>query len=103
MCAYIPFPHCENLIIESITFDSVAITAKRGGLGVSTCSEVSERCLMPGDCSPYLAGKNGWVICDVCHSWYHSVCVGVATTITSQDCYHFTCCLPPKENEVYVY
>ena len=95
------FSYYENLFIESIGGGEPSI--ERGNLGVSTCNEIEETCLMLGDCSPYLAprGKNGWVICEVCQSWYHSVCIGLATTLTSQDSFHFSCCVPPEENEVY--
>lgn len=71
----------------------------------SVTSQIENTCLMLGKCSPYLAsqGKNvtGWVICEVCQSWYHSVCVGLCTEITNKD-FHFTCCVPPSKNEVYV-
>lgn len=74
-------------------------------LSLSTCIEIEETCLMWGKCYSSLASQEksiGWVICDTCHSWYHSACVGLATKLTSRDDFNFSCCASPQKNEVYV-
>ena len=59
---------------------------------------------MVGECPSKLGnGKNmNWVICDNCQSWYHSICIGLAPTIITSTDFHFSCCSPPKKNDVYV-